>query len=69
MDGDNVSIVSLIYYISISHRKEPKELWTKYIITGNQKYLIELELMIETEKMEGLINGENWSFRKRTKAL
>jgi len=64
-----VSIVSLIYYISISHRKEPKELWTKYIITGNQKYLFELELMVKTEKMEELISGENRRFRKRTKVL
>jgi hypothetical protein len=64
-----VSIVSLIYYISISHRKEPKELWAKYISTGNQKYLFALELMIEAEKLEGMINGENRSFRKRTKVL
>ena len=64
-----MSIISLIYYTSISHRKKLKELWTKYIISRNQKYLFILELMIKTEQREGLINGENRSFRKRTKVL
>jgi hypothetical protein len=46
-----VSIISLIYYTSISQHKERKGLWTKYIITGNQKYLFALELMIKTEQI------------------